>query len=69
MADALNRRIRLFDALRGFLSGLYAGNYDISHLFIDNLGTIVRSDSAQDMETFLQWMDTFGEGRDRKSVV
>ena len=26
-----------YEALRGFLFGLYAGNYDISHIFIDNL--------------------------------
>lgn len=26
-----------FDCLRGFLCGLYAGNYDISHVFVDNL--------------------------------
>ena len=63
MIDASEFAIGSFEALRGFLSGLYAGNYDISHIFIDNLGKIVRSDSAQDMETFLQWMDTFGEGR------
>ena len=63
MIDAGEYQLTSFDALRGFLSGLYAGNYDISHIFIDNLGKIVRSDSAQDMETFLQWMDTFGEGR------
>ncbi len=63
MIDAGEYQLTSFDALRGFLSGLYAGNYDISHIFIDNLGKIVKSDNAQDMETFLQWMDAFGEAR------
>ena len=26
-----------FECLRGFISGLYAGNYDISHVYVDNL--------------------------------
>ena len=63
MIDASEFAIGSFEALRGFLCGLYAGNYDISHIFIDNLGKIVKSDNAQDMETFLQWMDAFGEAR------
>ena len=66
MIDAGEYQLTSYDALRGFLSGLYAGNYDISHIFIDNLGKIVRTDSAQDTETFLQWMDAFGEARDIK---
>ena len=30
-------QITTYEGLRGFVSGLYAGNYDISHIFIDNL--------------------------------
>ena len=29
-------QITTYEGLRGFVSGLYAGNYDISHIFIDN---------------------------------
>jgi len=61
MIDAGEYQLTSFEALRGFLSGLYAGNYDISHIFIDNLLKIVRSDKVQELETFLQWMDAFGE--------
>ena len=28
-------QITTYEGLRGFVSGLYAGNYDISHIFID----------------------------------
>ena len=34
-------QITTYEGLRGFVSGLYAGNYDISHIFIDNLFKIV----------------------------
>ena len=69
MIDAGEYQLTSYDALRGFLSGLYAGNYDISHIFIDNLAKIVKNDRPQDTETFLQWMDTFGEARGIKFTV
>ena len=50
-----------FECLRGFLSGLYAGNYDISHVFVDNLCKIAGSTDLQAVETFLHWLDRFSE--------
>ena len=69
MIDAGEYQLTTFDALRGFLSGLYAGNYDISHIFIDNLCAIVQDASTQDLEKFLQWMDRFGESCGVKFTV
>ena len=47
--------------LKGFLSGLHAGNYDITHVFIDEFYKILddRSDAA--VEEFLDWLSNFGE--------
>ena len=42
MIDAGEYQLHDFDTLRGFISGLYAGNYDISNVFIDNLGKMVK---------------------------
>jgi hypothetical protein len=50
-----------FECLRGFISGLYAGNYDITQVFIDNLCKIVGTDVNKDTEDFLNWLDVFGE--------
>ena len=61
MIDAGEYQLYSFDTLRGFISGLYAGNYDITNVFIDNLGKIVRNPDIHDLETFLQWLDVFGE--------
>ena len=66
MIDASEFAIGSFEALRGFLSGLYAGNYDISHIFIDNLCKIAHNNNEQDVDAFLSWLDSFA---DRKSVV
>lgn len=59
-----------FDFMKGFISGLYAGNYDITHVFIDSLTKIVPSDPAdQEMEAFLEWLNRFGEKNNIKFTV
>ena len=37
LIDAQEYKLNSYDMFRGFISGLYAGNYDISHVFIDSL--------------------------------
>ena len=59
LVDASEFSIGSFEALRGFISGLYAGNYDISHVFIDNLCKIAQTNSEQEVGEFLTWLDHF----------
>ena len=64
----LNYRVRLVDAkesgicnadmLKGFLSGLHAGNFDITHVFIDNLYKTIGNDKAA-AEDFVTWCAKF----------
>ena len=61
--------MKSFDLFRGFISGLYAGNYDISHVFIDNLLKTVGQSSIQETEEFLNWLDVFGERNNIKFTV
>ena len=66
----IDYRVRLIDAreysesgypfLRGMLCGLHAGNFDISHVFIDNLFKISGSDDLQETTDFLTWCESFG---------
>ena len=59
-----------YSFLRGFISGLYAGNYDISHVFIDSLTKIVPSDPGDpEVENFLDWLNAFGEKNNIKFTV
>ncbi len=53
--------IRSLDLMGGFLSGLAAGNFDITHIFIDNLFKIIGEVSADTLAKFLAWLDRFGE--------
>ena len=70
----VNYRVRLVDAkeygitnvemLKGFLSGLHAGNFDITHVFVDNLyKTISKPMDAPStyVDEFLAWAERFAE--------
>ena len=61
LIDAQEYRLNNYDLMRGFISGLYAGNYDITHVFIDNLCKITGHDVYKETEEFLNWLDVFGE--------
>ena len=47
--------------LKGFISGLHAGNFDISHIFIDSLYKVAGSKDPDEAEAFLRWCAAFGE--------
>ena len=46
--------------LLGFLCGLHAGNYDITHFFIDDLNKILDDRSNEALEKFLDMLAAFG---------
>ena len=48
LVNAGEYNVDSFDCLRGFLCGMYAGNYDISHVFVDNLCKIAGSNDLLD---------------------
>ena len=50
-----------YDVLKGFVSGLHAGNYDITHIFIDNLFKIVDRAYDAEAEAFVNWCVAFSE--------
>ena len=58
-----------YTALKGFVSGLYAGNYDITHVFIDSLTKIVGGDTNVETEKFLDWLNAFSEKNGIKFTV
>ena len=75
----INSRIRLVEsshydiadyaALKGFISGMYAGNYDITHIFIDSLTKIVGGECDHETEKFLDWLNKFAERHNIKFTI
>ena len=74
----VNYRVRLVDSkeygisnpcmLKGFLSGLHAGNFDITHVYIDNLYKTIGSDRAAG-EAFILWCAEFAKANNMEITV
>ena len=69
LVDSQEYGIKSVEMLKGFLSGMHAGNFDITHVFIDNLCKTVGQDVGKDTEAFLNWLDAFGEKNSVKFTV
>ena len=60
LVNAKEYEINNQDKLKGLLSGLHAGNFDITNVYIDNLYKIIGSDRAAG-EAFILWCAAFAE--------
>ena len=58
LVDSKEYGINNQDKLKGFLSGLHAGNFDITNVYIDNLYKTIGNDRAAG-EAFVAWCDKF----------
>ena len=74
----VNYRVRLVDSqeygignpcmLKGFLSGLHAGNFDITHVYIDNLYKTIGNDRAAG-EAFILWCAEFAKANNMEITL
>ena len=55
--------------LRGFICGLHAGNYDITHVFIDNFYKILDDSSPEAVADLLDWMDDFSKANNMNFTI
>ena len=60
LVDSKEYGISNLDMLKGFLSGLHAGNFDITNVYIDNLYKTIGTDRAAG-EEFILWCDEFAK--------
>ena len=70
LIEAKEYALTSFDMLKGFISGLHAGNYDITQVFVESLTKLINV-SAEDpqVEHFLDWLNDFGEKNGIKFTV
>ncbi len=59
LIDAGVYDIGSYEFLRGLICGVHAGNYDITHFFIDNFYKLVNDKSPEALVDFLRWLDKF----------
>ena len=58
LVDSKEYGINNLEMLKGFISGLHAGNFDITHVYIDNLYKTIGADRANG-EAFITWCASF----------
>ena len=68
LVDSQEYAISSPEMLKGFLSGLHAGNFDITHVFIDNLYKTIGADKAA-AEEFIVWCAKFAEGNNMNITI
>lgn len=69
LIDAGNYDIGSYEFLKGIICGVHAGNYDITHFFIDNFYKLVNDKSPEALESFMNWLDKFSEQEKISFVV
>ena len=68
LVDSKEYAISNSDMLKGFLSGLHAGNFDITHVFIDNLYKTIGADKAA-AEDFVVWCAKFAADNNMEITI
>ena len=68
LVDSQEYGISSPEMLKGFLSGLHAGNFDITHVFIDNLYKTIGADLAAG-EEFIVWCAKFASDNNMNITI
>ena len=69
LVDAGAYPIGSYEFMKGLICGIHSGNYDITHIFIDNFYKLVEDKSTASLEEFLRWLDGFSENEKIDFVI
>lgn len=59
LIDASDYDTGSYEFLKGLICGIHSGNYDITHIFIDNFFKLVSDRSNESLISFVGWLDRF----------
>ena len=68
LVDSEEYGIKNVDMLKGLISGLHAGNFDITHIFIDNLYKTI-GHNHDFGEEFIDWAAKFAAANNLKITI
>lgn len=60
---------KTLDQLEGFICGLYAGNFDITHIFIDSLFRVATPSTPEEADEFLRFCEAFSKAHGVKFTM
>ena len=58
-----------YEFMKGLICGIHAGNYDITHFFIENFLDMVEDDTEEALTGFVKWLDRFSDSEKIEFVV
>ena len=61
--------IKSYEAIKGFVCGLHSGNYDITHVFVDNFFKIVGNKDTAAFAEFISWLNAFSEKESVEFII
>ncbi len=69
LIDAGSYDIGTYEFLKGLICGIHAGNYDITHFYIDNFYKLVGDKSIESLVAFVTWLDSFSNTENIEFVI
>jgi len=69
LIDAGAYDVGSYEFIKGLISGIHAGNYDITHVFIDNFYKLVEDKSVDALSAFVAWLNRFSENEKMEFVI
>jgi Tfp pilus assembly ATPase PilU len=61
LIDSTEFDIKGFQVMRGFITGLYACNFDITDIFVDSLHKVADITDIAELEKFMRWTQDFNK--------
>lgn len=69
LIDAGAYDIGSYEFLKGLICGIHAGNYDITHFFVENFLKLVEDDSLETVAAFVDWLEKFSNAEKIEFVI
>ena len=69
LVDAGSYPIGTYEFLKGLICGIHAGNYDITHFFIDNFLKMVDDKSPAALGDFVDWLKAFSDKENIEFII
>ena len=69
LIDAGSYDIGSYEFLKGLICGVHAGNYDITHFFIDNFYKLVNDKKSESLVAFVTWLEKFSNAENISFVL
>ena len=75
----LNYKVRLIEyqsyglegaeSLKAFISGLHAGNFDITHIYLKSVHRLLGTDNPEELAAFCGWCQRFGDANSMRFTM